>query len=411
VKRYLSKVTGSSGKQRAVLLAWLAALGGAILVSACGGTDIPTTGTRITSLSSKPANFDDVEIDQATHRLYAADRTDSGVDVFDVSGPAARYLKTIVLPAAPNGLALAPDLGRLYAGTTAGTVEVVDTTAGTVTAEVKTGASEVDLMDYAAAPQQLFAATGVDGTLLTIDAKTNKIVSTAKVGKPVEQPRYNPADGLVYVAVPELDGLARVDPKSGTITKTLPLGGCIPKGLAIKPSSHTAVLACRTTVMAYDLQTGHSQAFGRVADGDIVQYYPSVDRFFVTAAYEKVPTIVGMFGGDPVAYLSSVNIWGGGNAAVYDQANDLIYTTDPRQGTAGVTSFHIDGSRPVPLLQSLLLTVGPFVILAALVAPLLYFLGRSADPIHRKVRVPKAAATVVLAVPAPETTDWPSLGR
>lgn len=401
-------VGGSSGK-RAVLLAWMAALGGAILVSACGGTDVQTTGTRIPSLSSKPASFDDVEIDQATHRLYAADRTDRGVDVFDVSRATARYVKTIALPADPNGLALAPDLGRLYAGTTAGTVEVIETATGTVTAEVKTGASEVDLMDYAAAPQQLFAATGVDGTVLTIDANTNKIVSTAKVGKPVEQPRYNPTDGLVYAAVPELDGLAQIDPKSGVIKKTLPLGGCIPKGLALKSSSHTAVVACRTMVMALDLRTGQTQTFYHVADGDVVQYYPAVDRFFVTAASDKFPTIVGMFGGDPVAYLSSVSIWGGGNAAVYDQTHDLIYTTDPRQGTAGVTGFHIDGSRPVPLLQSLLMTVGPFVILAALVAPLLYFLGRSADPIHRKVRVPKAPATVALAVPAPATTDRPTL--
>ncbi len=381
-------------------------LGGAILASACS-TGVQTTGTRIAGLSGKAASFDDVEIDQAAHRLYAADRTDRGVDVFDVSGPTAQYLKTIALPAEPNGLALAPDLGRLYAGTTAGAVEAIDLKTDTVAAEVKTAASEVDLIDYAAARHQVFAGTGVDGTLLTIDALTDKLVSTAKIGKPVEQPRYNPADGLVYVAVPELDALVPVNPKDGKLEKALALGGCIPKGFALKPGSHTAVLACRQSVMAFDLRTGQSQTFDRVADGDVVHYYPSVDRFLVISQHDKVPSVVGLFGGDPVAYVSSVNINGGGNAAVYDEAHDLVYTTDPRPGTAGLTGFHIDGSRPVPVLQSLLTTVGPFVILAVLIAPVWYFIGRSADPVRRKVRSPKPAATVALAVP--ESADRPSL--
>ncbi len=36
-------------------------------------------------------------------------------------------------------------------------------------------------------------------------------------------------------------------------------------------------------------------------------------------------------------------------------------------------------------------TFGPFAILAAIIGPLWWFLGRSADPIHRKERMPKPA--------------------
>jgi DNA-binding beta-propeller fold protein YncE len=400
-------VAGWTGIRSAASDGFLLSLAAATVLVACGGTGVQTTATPIPNLGAKPGSFDDVEIDQAAHRLYAADRTDTGVDVFDIAAPAARYMKTIALPAEPNGLALAPDLGRLFAGTAAGAVEVIDTSAGNVAGEIKTGAQEVDLLDYGAAPQRLFAATAAGGTLLTIDARTDKVLSTVNVGKPLEQPRYDPADGMVYVSVPELDALAQVDPDAGTVKKTLKLGGCIPRGLAVRPSSQTAVMACRKMVMVYDLKTGSSKTLGRVADGDIVQYYPSVDRFFVTSPHVRVPTVVGMFGGDPVADLGSLNINGGGNAAAYDQANDLVYTTDPRPGSAGVMSFRMEGSRPVPMLQSLLATVGPWVILAALIGTLWYVLGRSADPIHRKRRGPKPAPD---QAPAPKATDRPSLG-
>jgi DNA-binding beta-propeller fold protein YncE len=391
-----------------VSAAFLAGLAGSLLLAACSSTGVQTIGIPIPGLSAKPASFDDVEIDQATQRLYVADRTDTSVDVFDISGPVARFRKTITLPAAPNGLAIAPDLGRVYVGTATGAIEVVDTVTGKVVAEIKTGAQEVDLIDYGAAPRLLFAATGAEGTLLTIDALTSKVLSTARVGKPVEQPRYDPADGMVYVSVPELDALVQVDPTDGTVKKTLALGGCIPRGLAIKPLSQTAVLACRKSVMAYDLKTGQSQTFDRVADGDVVQYYPSVDRFFVTSPHDAVPTVVGMFGGDPVSYLTSVNITGGGNAAAYDATNDLVYTTDPRQGHAGVMSLRMDGSRPVPFWQTLLTTAVPFLIIAAIIAPLSWFIARSADPVHRKQRALKPAPTVALAGSPHSATDRPS---
>ena len=395
-----------SGTRRAVSAGFLAGLAGSLLLAGCGSTGVQTTRTVVPGLSAKSASFDDIEIDQAAHLLYAADRTDTGVDVFDISGPAAKFVKTITLPDAPNGLALAPDLSRLYAGTAGGALEVVDTVTGKVAAEVKTGAQEVDLIDYGAG--LVFAATGGDGTLLTLDTRTNKIVSTAKIGKPVEQPRYDPADGMVYVSVPELDALAQVDPATGALKNTLKLGGCIPTGLAIRPATQTAVLACRASVMAFELKTGKSQTFDRVADGDVVHYYPSVDRFFVTSPHESVPTVVGMFGGDPVTYLTSANISGGGNAAAYDATNDLIYTTDPRQGHVGVMSLRMDGSRPMPFWELLLTTAGPFVVLAAVIVPLWWLIGRSADPVHRQQRAPRAAPTVALATPSPENDHRPS---
>jgi len=136
------------------------------------------------------------------------------------------------------------------------------------------------------------------------------------------------------------------------------------------------------------LRTGKKTDLGpRAADGDIVKYFPGIDRFFVEAEHSMVPSVVGMFGGDPVSEVGSVELKGGGNAVVYSERSDSLYTTGP----AGLTGFRMDGTRPTPVWQSVLFTVGPFVLLVLLVGPLWWFLGRQADPIHRKRPEPRPA--------------------
>jgi outer membrane protein assembly factor BamB len=386
-------VARSSGNPWAVAAVY--AVFACALASACGTSQQAPTSARVPSLASKAASFADLEIDQSAHRVYAADRTDKGIDVFDVSGATAKYLSTVALPDTPNGLAVSP--GRLYAGTGSGAVEVVDTLAGKVVSEIKTGAKEVDLIDVAPARGLLFASSGADGKLVTIDLNTGKVLSTANVGKPLEQPRYSSLDGMVYVSVPDLDALAEIDPKLGTVKQTLKLGGCVPRGLAIKPGSSTAVIACRKTMMSFDLRTRQSSSFGNVADADVLQYYPSVDRFFASAPHQPRPALVGMYGGEPVGFLDSTFVNGGGSAAVYDATNDVVYTTDSRAGTAGLTGFHMEGTRPTPISQKLLLALGPLALLVLLIVPVWLFLGRNADPINRKQRTPAAAPAVLLA--------------
>jgi DNA-binding beta-propeller fold protein YncE len=160
--------------------------------------------------------MDAIAIDQATHRLYTADRSNQGVDVFDISAGWATYLQTIALPASPNGLALAPDLGRLFVGMGNGSVAVVDIapTADRVISEIKTGAKSVDLLDYSTGQHAVYASNGVEGLLTTIDTNTGAVKAQFKIGFALEQPRFNPADGLLYVTSPDADALFRqLDPQ------------------------------------------------------------------------------------------------------------------------------------------------------------------------------------------------------
>jgi WD40 repeat protein len=358
-----------------------------LLISSCSGiitSTVRITNTPITPINTSTGNFDAIEIDQTNHRLYAADR-DRGIDVFDISTPSARFVQSISLLAGPNGLAIAPDIGRLYVGTADGSVQVIDInpaspTVWKVITQVKTGGKEVDLLDYSAARHELYASNGNDGTLAIIDVTTNAIVRIAKVGSPLEQPRFNTADGMLYVTSPDADTLFKIDPATASIKARNTLGLCQPMGLAINPRADEAMIACTSWTLAWNFRTSTAQGFNEAAHGDIVRYDSAADRYLVASPGNINSGTVAIFGGSPIAYISSVTTGAGGNAADYDETNKLVYTTDLRPNHVGLDAFGIpDGT---PTLSSLL-SLGPLVAVLPLIVLVLVIVARQADPIRR----------------------------
>jgi streptogramin lyase len=383
---------------------------GSVVISACGGSGIPIANTRVPSIAGQNASFDNVEIDQASHRLYATDRTNRGVDVFDISTAKAKYLKTIAMGSAPNGLAIAPDIGHLFVGTASGSITVVDTTTETIVDQVATGGSGADLLDYAAGRQRLYASNATDGTITSIDTTTDKVKAHFLIGSyQLEQPRFNPADGMVYVTSPTADSLFRVDPNDGLVKYIFSLNGCQPTGLAINPTSNQALMVCKTFVMSFNLTTGKSVRFAQVLGGDIVNYDAKVDQFFVGSPHITKPSVVGIFGGNPITYYSSVSTDAHGNSAAYDEANNVVYTPNLLPDKAGVSSFKLpDRPQLPPPWLSTLTTFGFYAALIVGFGLFFLFISRSADPARRpvpKVKPVKAeptpAASSVTAERAP----------
>jgi hypothetical protein len=367
---------------------------GLLLISACGQPDAPATkiaNTPVPNITTKTPSMDAVEIDQVAHRLYAADRSNQGVDIFDISAASAKYLQTIAMPASPNGLALAPDLSRLFVGLGNGSVGVVDInptspTANKMINEVKTGAKSADLLDYSAARHLVYASNGVEGSITSIDSGTGEVKGQFKVGLALEQPRFDPADGMLYVTSPDADALFRLDPNDGTVKKKMTLGGCQPVGLAINPKSNQGLIVCRKMILSFDLARGTSEKFLQQPGGDIVSYDPKVDRFFVGAPFKPGQGAVAMFGGTPIAYIATVATGAGGKSAAYDEANDTVYTPDTRPNKAGLASFKMppDVRGTLPPLSVLI----PFGALLAVIVLFFVVIGRNADPIRRPQPLP-----------------------
>jgi sugar lactone lactonase YvrE len=360
---------------------------GFVFLSACNVGDVQVTNTPLYSLNGQSASFDVIQIDQKSHRLYVSDRTDKGIDVFDISSTWPRFVETIAMPSSPNGLAIAPDLGRLFVGMSSG-VAIVDIdgtsqTRNTVIKQVATG-GPADLLEYA---KPLLFVSSSDGSLTEIDATSAVLKKQFKLGHPLEQPRYNPTDGKLYATSPGTNALLQVDPNEGTVAKEIPLPKCQPGGLAINPRSNQALVTCRSSVTSVDLNNGKAQVFTQITGGDVVTYVPQVDRFFVAAPKNKPASVVGIFGGEPVAFITSVVTSGGGNSAAYDETNGIVYTPDTRINKAGLNSFRLPASDQ--LSTSFVMSLVMLGIFAAFIGLVLILLARSADPIRRRAPAPK----------------------
>ncbi len=391
VKRQMARIRSTKPPGRShrpskqALPAWLGVL--AIAMAACGGSQpVAISHTPIPTASGGTGSFDVVEIDQAAHRLYVADRTNRGVDVFYISTAQPKYVATIPVPSSPNGLAIAPDLDRLFVGTETGSVAIIDVNPlsknhDKVINEVTTGAKKADLLDYGANRQRLYVSSSTEGLVTSIDPATGAVKAHFTVGYAIEQPRYDPVDGMVYATSPDANALFKIDPNVGMVTK-IPLGGsCQPTGMAINPKTNTAVIACRSFVVSWDLGNGTAQTFTQVAGGDVVSYDAKVDRFLVAS---PTSTLIGLYGGNPVDYVGSVVTGSHGNSAAYDETNDIVYTPDSRPNTVGIASFRPPATTPG--WETSVLTIGPFAGgLAALVLLMFVLVGRSADPVRRQV--------------------------
>src|SRR5437870_10860799 len=106
---------------------------------------------------------DTIDIDQEAHRLYAGDNWAGGVDVFDISTPEAKYLKTIKTRGGFFGIAVAQDLAKVFVGLGAGMLGVIDIdprspTVDTFVARVDLGAKgSADLIEYVPSLKKVYA--------------------------------------------------------------------------------------------------------------------------------------------------------------------------------------------------------------------------------------------------------------
>src|SRR5204863_357657 len=108
------------------------------------------------------------------------DSAADGIDVVDISSTTPRFVRTIDVAGAPNGLAVAEDTHRLYAGLIGGSVAVIDTDESSpkfmqMVDRVTVDSLAADLLDYSAQKQRVYVATGQSGEVVGIDTTTNQV--------------------------------------------------------------------------------------------------------------------------------------------------------------------------------------------------------------------------------------------
>jgi len=317
-------------------------------------TVVPLTKTVIPPLAGKTASIDLIVIDQEAHRLYLADRTTNGVDVFDITTKDAKYIKSVDAGSGANGIVVAKKVNKLFAGLNDSNVAVIDLTTLTVIAKVSTGGKgRADEIDYDPKDNKIYVANSGDGFVTVIDGTTNAIIKKLdNLGPALEQPQYNSGDGLMYMTSSDQNAVFVFDPtKDVLVRKDVLAVLCGPQGLAINPKTNQALLGCNagragTTAtpltVAWDLQKGiFTGVFGQVGAGDSITYSAKTDRFYFGAHNFPHGSVIGIFSGSPIAFLTNVptGSFSGAKNLAYDETNNLIYTQDALPGEGSIFSF------------------------------------------------------------------------
>lgn len=295
---------------------------------------------------------DTIDIDQGAHRLYAGDNWAGGVDVFDISKPNAKYLKTIRTRGGFFGIAVAPDLKKVFVGLGAGALGVIDVDpesakVDTFVARAELGASgAADLIEYVPSHRKVYAGMHSDGFVGVIDAVTYVVAGKIEgLGGDLEQPRYNTADGMLYVASRAANALHKIDPKTDKLVATFEIGDpCNPNGIAIDPTSQQALLVCankqKPHSVIWDLKAHRvASVIDASGGGDGAIYDPTVDRFFGAHSGFTGGPVIGIFGGQPARLLANVPTQRGASWVAYDRTNRLVYAPAIENGKPALISF------------------------------------------------------------------------
>jgi YVTN family beta-propeller protein len=327
-------------------------------IAAADWSDIPVTHVEIPIPEDAPAYRSNIiDLDQTAHRLYTGDGALGGIDVFDISGPIANYMTTVpVSGGAANGVSVGANVHRVYAGLNDSSVAIIDTdpsssTYNTVVANPNTGGEKrADEMDYDPVDRKLYVANSDDGFVSVIDGRTDQIIKKiGDLGPGLEQPRYNPIDGMMYMTGTGLNVLYKFDPKNDTLVKTYDVvDPCNPNGLAINPKTNQALLGCSSRA-AYRHVAVWDFAAEKVVQiilgpgaGNTSIYDPQVDLYFFVGRTNGDDQGTAIYSGAaPVRLLGTVNAGkAGGGSVVFDETNGIVYVHDIRSDQPlGLASF------------------------------------------------------------------------
>jgi len=164
----------------------------------------------------------------------------------------------------------------------AGFVRVFDRSTLKLVASIPTGAIP-DAIVFDPFSKSVFVFNSRGRSVTVIDAATNQITTTIPLsGRPGSA--IGDGHGAVFVALPALGEITRIDAVEKKGTSSWPLGSCTgPSGLAIDNVHHQLFTACENhNLVAVDAGTGHVTTIGQVPPGaGDIDFSPKQNLIFV----------------------------------------------------------------------------------------------------------------------------------
>ena len=318
----------------------------------------------ITNPAGPMDEFDISFVDQKTQRYYLGDRSNKSVDIFDaktdkfignVGGFVGVILKKNGKPdndlSGPDGVLVIGS--EAWAGDGDSTIKVIDLKTNKIVDTIKTGGeSRVDEMAYDTKDHVFIgvnnAAEPPFATLVSTKPghKILAKVTFEDATDGAEQPAYNPADGMFYIAIPELKkdakkgGVAVIDPRKGALVKMLSVENCHPAGLAFGPRGNF-VLGCTANgkemppiIAIMSAKTG--KVVKNVADiggADMVSYNPTTDQYYTASRAMPGEPLLGVIDAKSNALVQKIGLKSGNpHSVAVNYANNHVFVPQGSKG-------------------------------------------------------------------------------
>jgi DNA-binding beta-propeller fold protein YncE len=301
-------------------------------------------------------SFDIGWVDATTQTYYLGDRSNAGVDIINsadntfvarIGGFVGFRGKNNV--SGPDGIVPVPRQQELWAGDGDSTVKVLDLRSRSIVATISTGGGKrADELDYDEADDVILVTNPDDDPAFVTFISTKTRTVLGKLTFPeatdgVEQPLWNPATKLFYLAVPETKThpggeIAVIDPKAMKVTTVFPVDLCNPHGLAFGPHPNL-LLGCsseknaRSIIM--DLRTGRIVAtITEVGGSDQVWYNPGDKRYYLAARDNPGGPVLGVIDAQTNAWIENVPTVKNAHSVAADPKTNQVFVPLTNQGIA-----------------------------------------------------------------------------
>ena len=275
-----------------------------------------------------------------------SDRSNHSVDLFN--GETNVFIGHIsgFSHGGPNGL-VAVDNDHFWAGDGGSKLRIVDITTRKIVGTINTGGKQrVDEIAYDPCQQVVIAANNDDSPPFISFVSTaagHRILS--KLAFPqasggLEQPVWNPHDGLVYLAMPELNhqkadgGIAIINPSTHKLEHMIHVSKCMPAGLALGPHDQLLVGCSDDAVAAgfapksliISLRRRKVVAdIPQVGGSDEIWYDPGARKYYLAAVANTGGPVLGVIDAASDTWLGNVPSGAGAHSVVADPLSGKVF--------------------------------------------------------------------------------------
>jgi YVTN family beta-propeller protein len=315
----------------------------------------PKTGYHITNKYTigGDAGWDYIVVDPDSRRVYVTHF--KKIEVLNIdTGKSVGQIPDIE---GARGIALVKSIGKGYAtnGKT-DTVSVIDLKTFKHVAELKAG-KKPDAIIFDPGTDRVFVNNGDSDDMTVIDAMAGKVVGTIPLG---HGPEYLAADGkgTLWVNLYDDSAFVTIDAKALKVTKTTPIAGCeSPSSMAFDSANRRLFIGCKNHILAV-VEPDSGKVLKTLPIGEHVDatIYDAANHLIFASTGDGVLTIVRQDSPDEYTLVENIKTMRGAKTLGFDPKTGKLFTATVENVPPNATS------QPAPL-GKVAYVPGPFVIL------------------------------------------------